>query len=267
MGLFDSVGDFFSGAAKAVGSLAGPLLGFAGGKMQVEGQQQANIMNAEEAKKQRDWQEYMSNTAHQREMNDLRTAGLNPILTATGGSGAGTPSGAMATMKNPYEGIGDTISSARRIDEIEKAQLKQTEKRIENETDLKESTVKLNEMAGQNQYTQAGKNWSEEMLNSFLIEKTNSEKELNELKKITELDNQKLLRASAAEKISGVSLNSAYAKKTLAEAGLRGYDLTEREYLHQVKKYTGPAREVFDTAGDAVDVIVPFKPREYRRVP
>lgn len=52
--------------------------------------------NAREAQKLRDWQEYMSNTAHQRQVKDLIAAGLNPVLSATLG-GSSTPSGATAS--------------------------------------------------------------------------------------------------------------------------------------------------------------------------
>lgn len=50
-----------------------------------------NSFNAESAQKQMDFQERMSSTSHQREVADLISAGLNPVLSAN--NGASTPQG------------------------------------------------------------------------------------------------------------------------------------------------------------------------------
>lgn len=55
------------------------------------------VFGASQANKQMDFQERMSSTAHQREVEDLRKAGLNPILSAKLG-GSSTPPGAQANV-------------------------------------------------------------------------------------------------------------------------------------------------------------------------
>ena len=58
--------------------------------------------NAEEAQKQRDWMQMMESTKYQRAVNDMETAGLNPVLAVTGGGiSAGSGGGSAASVGAP----------------------------------------------------------------------------------------------------------------------------------------------------------------------
>ena len=82
---------------------------------------------AREAQKQRDWLTEMSNTAHKREVDDLRSAGLNPILSA-GGSGADVSGGAAASIGQLENPVSSGIQAAKTVLDMEN---------VSSDTDLK----------------------------------------------------------------------------------------------------------------------------------
>jgi hypothetical protein len=61
----------------------------------------ANDFNAAQAQLNRDYQTQMSNTAYQRQVQDMSAAGLNPMLAYIKGGGASSPSGSTATATVP----------------------------------------------------------------------------------------------------------------------------------------------------------------------
>jgi len=134
MGLLSTIagaaGGLFGGPGGAtLGSLIGTGLEVGGGMMN-------NAASAKAAKDQMKFQEKMSSTAHQREVKDLRAAGLNPILSATGGNGASSPSGAMPNLQNAAKGVGE---AARRMTLI-KAELDN----LKEDTGVKRTTQESN---------------------------------------------------------------------------------------------------------------------------
>lgn len=109
------------------GSVIGGIAGLAGGLSNNANNARA-VKEANEA--QMNFQMEMANTAHQRQVKDLRAAGLNPIL-AAGGNGASAPSGS-ANAPHLEDALSKGVNSAMAARSLKK------------ELDATDSTIALN---------------------------------------------------------------------------------------------------------------------------
>lgn len=75
--------------------------------------EKSRAFSSREAQITRDWTRDMSSTAHQREIHDLALAGLNPILSGTGGMGSASPAGAQATSAKGAASLANTTDYGR----------------------------------------------------------------------------------------------------------------------------------------------------------
>lgn len=77
-----------SGIASVAGAATSATVAGVNNAKNIEAQREANAQNIAYQKEVNDQNQYNLEHAHQIEMADLQAAGLNPVLTATGGSGA-----------------------------------------------------------------------------------------------------------------------------------------------------------------------------------
>jgi len=74
---------------------------FLGALIGYQSQKETNAANAEVAQRQMEFQERMSNTSYQRQIADLKAAGINPMYGYMKASGASTPPGASYVAQSP----------------------------------------------------------------------------------------------------------------------------------------------------------------------
>lgn len=117
-----------------------------------------NKQNYKYTKKLQDHQNafsaYMSNTAHQREVEDLRKAGLNPILSANGGASTPTAGSSTFSSENPVSSARQAFMDNQRL-ENETSSVANDTKRVKNESESLQydNSRKIQETARMNEET------------------------------------------------------------------------------------------------------------------
>lgn len=240
--------------------------------------------NSAQAVQQMQFQERMAGTAHQREIADLKAAGLNPVLSVMGGPGSATPAGAagsastpgasQAHVSNPYDSYAGDVISAKKLQSVDQvrtaidvargiADIGKTVK----ETKVLDTTERLQNaqeisttLQGAQSHTQAELNQKLSNLTEYQQKKLEAETglTLGQIKLLT--SQQGVMESQVAENMSKVNLNSALATVNKSLNDMNLYQLTTNPSA-DLKYWTNSAKAVGDAGGAFSGIINDLMPK------
>lgn len=230
-----------------LGALLGAGAAIAGGLIGSSAQSQANRTNLRIAReqmqfqegqtaKQMEFQERMSSTAHQREIADLKAAGVNPLLAVSkGAGGASTPAGASApgalTRVEPVNAFQSALGVLRQLKELQVLEQDRILKR-EQTTETNAKAQLANSQANRIQ------GLFDAELAKALADAQISDVEAQRLRK--------LLPLVVQEQNARINATNASARDTAAAAGLKEMELKiYGPMLNSAGRVLGPAIRLF----------------------
>lgn len=230
----------------------GPLSILGGGLISSAGSLIGNAMQIGQQDKIMGWQERMSNTAYQRQVADMRKAGINPMLAAMKGGGASVPGTPMANVSNPLAGAGGGLSAA--------AQMNMDQKRLDNETRSTDAQVNQANAAAEKNRADAQSSLADARYKGGLFDKLGSDTALVQAQTLSNQWSAQLMSLKENEqavmnKLYGVALSGLTALMKFAGGGKSGdadavIANTQKELKALWDKVPSPssaARSLFDS--------------------
>ena len=256
-----------------IGEIAAAAIG---GGLSYLGGESANAANAEQAKKNRQFQERMRATQYQTAVEDMRKAGINPAMAYHQG-GAGTPTGATAApMQNTAEpamrGVAGAVNMAQAIADINKTKAETNQISIESASRLAAIDATI-----ANLYAQAGlsgaRQATEDQTREYRVEREYEEAKLAGNRQMEANFMWKFLRDSYETRLNQIvqenDLTAAHAGESRLRTRLGRQDLQHDWFTKKVSPFINDAgaftkiiprlnifnqkREVFNTTSNIVN--------------